>query len=55
LSILNLQEAGADSKLELAFTIADGIEYVRAAQAAGLEVDLIAPRLSFFFAIGYHL
>ena len=34
-----LQEAGADSKLELAFTLADGIEYVRAAQAAGLEVN----------------
>jgi len=48
----HLQEAGADSKLELAFTLADGIEYVRAAQAAGLEVDKVAPRLSFFFAIG---
>lgn len=48
----HMQEAGADSKLELAFTLADGIEYVRAAQAAGLDVDLIAPRLSFFFAIG---
>lgn len=48
----HMQEAGADSKLELAFTLADGVEYVRAAQAAGLEVDKIAPRLSFFFAIG---
>jgi len=48
----HMQEAGADSKLELAFTIADGIEYVRAAQAAGLDVDTVAPRLSFFFAIG---
>jgi methylmalonyl-CoA mutase len=48
----HMQEAGADSKLELAFTIADGIEYVRAAQAAGLDVDAVAPRLSFFFAIG---
>lgn len=48
----HIQEAGADSKLELAFTIADGIEYVRAAQAAGLDVDKVAPRLSFFFAIG---
>jgi methylmalonyl-CoA mutase len=48
----HMQEAGADSKLELAFTIADGIEYVRAAQAAGLDVDKVAPRLSFFFAIG---
>ena len=47
-----MQEAGADSRLELAFTLADGIEYVRAAQAAGLDVDKIAPRLSFFFAIG---
>jgi methylmalonyl-CoA mutase len=48
----HMQEAGADSKLELAFTLADGIEYVRAAQAAGLDVDKVAPRLSFFFAIG---
>ena len=48
----HMQEAGADSKLELAFTIADGIEYVRAAQAAGLDIDKVAPRLSFFFAIG---
>ncbi len=48
----HMQEAGADSKLELAFTLADGIEYVRAAQTAGLDVDKVAPRLSFFFAIG---
>ncbi|KAJ0411608.1 hypothetical protein ATCC90586_004077 [Pythium insidiosum] len=48
----HMQEAGADAKLELAFTIADGIEYVRAAQSAGLDVDAVAPRLSFFFAIG---
>ncbi|KAG2516805.1 hypothetical protein BBO99_00006532 [Phytophthora kernoviae] len=48
----HMQEAGADARLELAFTIADGIEYVRAARAAGLEVDAVAPRLSFFFAIG---
>jgi len=48
----HMQEAGADSKLELAFTLADGIEYVRAAQKAGLDVDKVAPRLSFFFAIG---
>lgn len=47
-----MQEAGADAKLELAFTIADGIEYVRAAEKAGLNVDAVAPRLSFFFAIG---
>lgn len=48
----HIQEAGADSQLELAFTLADGIEYVKAAQAAGLDVDRIAPRLSFFFGIG---
>jgi methylmalonyl-CoA mutase len=48
----HMQEAGADSKLELAFTLADGLEYVRAAEKAGLEVDKIAPRLSFFFGIG---
>jgi methylmalonyl-CoA mutase len=51
----HMQEAGANSKLELAFTIADGIEYVRAAQAAGLDVDKVAPRLSFFFAIGMNV
>lgn len=48
----HMQEAGATSVQELAFTLADGIEYVRAALAAGLEVDQFAPRLSFFFAIG---
>jgi methylmalonyl-CoA mutase len=48
----HMQEAGADSKLELAFTIADGIEYIRCAQKAGLTVDQVAPRVSFFFAIG---
>ena len=48
----HMQEAGADCKLELAFTLADGLEYVRCAQEAGLDVDAIAPRLSFFFAIG---
>jgi methylmalonyl-CoA mutase len=47
-----LQEAGADSKLELAFTIADGLEYIRTAQAVGLDVDDVAPRFSFFFGIG---
>jgi len=47
-----MQEAGADSKLELAFTLADGIEYIRAAEKAGLNVDAVAPRVSFFFAIG---
>lgn len=48
----HMQEAGADSKLELAFTLADGIEYIRAAEKAGLNVDEVAPRVSFFFAIG---
>ncbi len=48
----HMQEAGADSKLELAFTISDGIEYCKTAQRAGLNIDDIAPRLSFFFAIG---
>jgi methylmalonyl-CoA mutase len=48
----HMQEAGADAKLELSFTIADGIEYVRSAMAAGLKVDDVAPRLSFFFGIG---
>jgi len=48
----HMQEAGADSKLELAFTIADGIEYIRTAIKAGLSVDEVAPRVSFFWAIG---
>jgi methylmalonyl-CoA mutase len=48
----HMQEAGATCAQELAFTIADGIEYVRAAIASGLDVDAFAPRLSFFFAIG---
>ena len=48
----HMQEAGADSKLELAFTLADGLEYIRAAEKAGLTVDEAAPRFSFFFAIG---
>jgi methylmalonyl-CoA mutase len=48
----HMQEAGADAKLELAFTLADGVEYVRCAQAAGLPVDKIASRLSFFFGMG---
>ncbi|WP_425228030.1 methylmalonyl-CoA mutase [Sphingomonas sp.] len=48
----HMQEAGATQLQELAFTLADGIEYVRAAQARGLAVDAFAPRLSFFFAIG---
>jgi methylmalonyl-CoA mutase len=48
----HMQEAGADAQLELAFTLADGIEYVRTAQGAGLSVDAIGKRLSFFFGIG---
>ena len=48
----HMQEAGADSALELAFTLADGLEYVQAAVDRGLDVDAFAPRLSFFFAIG---
>ena len=48
----HMQEAGATSVQELAYTIADGIEYVRAAIASGLDVDEFAPRLSFFFCIG---
>ena len=47
-----MQEAGADNVLELAYTLADGIEYVRAALSKGLDIDDFAPRLSFFFAIG---
>ncbi|KAI8622766.1 methylmalonyl-CoA mutase-domain-containing protein [Chytriomyces sp. MP71] len=48
----HIQEAGADNALELAFTIADGIEYVRTGMRAGMSVDEFAPRLSFFFGIG---
>ncbi|GGM04688.1 methylmalonyl-CoA mutase [Deinococcus aerophilus] len=48
----HLQEAGANAALELAYTLADGLEYVRAALGKGLDVDAFAPRLSFFFAIG---
>jgi len=48
----HMQEAGATCAQELAYTIADGIEYVRTAIDSGLDVDAFAPRLSFFFAIG---
>jgi len=48
----HMQEAGATAVQELAFTIADGLEYVRSALNKGLDVDAFAPRLSFFFAIG---
>ena len=48
----HMQEAGANLVQELAFTLADGLEYVKAANERGLDVDQFAPRLSFFFAIG---
>jgi methylmalonyl-CoA mutase len=48
----HMMEAGADSVLQTAFTLADGLEYVKAALAAGLDIDDFAPRLSFFFGIG---
>ncbi|MGI9604536.1 MAG: methylmalonyl-CoA mutase [Acidimicrobiales bacterium] len=48
----HIQEAGATCDLELAYTLADGLEYVRAALSKGLDVDAFAPRLSFFFNIG---
>ncbi len=48
----HMQEAGATADLELAYTLADGVEYIRAGMAAGLGVDAFAPRLSFFWAIG---
>jgi methylmalonyl-CoA mutase len=50
----HMQEAGASADLELAYTIADGLEYVRAAIARGMSVDDFAPRISFFFGIGMH-
>ncbi|MFJ8964859.1 methylmalonyl-CoA mutase [Lentzea sp. NPDC102401] len=48
----HMQEAGATADLELAYTLADGVEYIRAGKEAGLDVDAFAPRLSFFWAIG---
>ena len=48
----HMQEAGATADLELAYTLADGVEYVRAGIKAGMDVDSFAPRLSFFWAIG---
>ncbi|WP_420550793.1 methylmalonyl-CoA mutase [Litorivicinus lipolyticus] len=48
----HIQEAGADAALELAYTLADGKEYIRTALNAGLDIDAFAPRLSFFFGIG---
>jgi methylmalonyl-CoA mutase len=48
----HMQEAGATADLELAYTLADGVEYVQAGKTAGLDIDVFAPRLSFFWAIG---
>src|SRR3954469_19801422 len=48
----HIQEAGATADLELAYTLADGMEYIRAGAAAGLDIDAFAPRLSFFWATG---
>jgi methylmalonyl-CoA mutase len=48
----HMQEAGATQDLELAYTLADGLEYLRAGVAAGLDIDAFAPRLSFFWAVG---
>src|SRR5512132_1041758 len=54
LSAYHMQEAGATEEIELAYTIADGLEYLRTGIAAGLPIDDFAPRLSFFFDIGMH-
>jgi len=51
----HMQEAGATCVQELAYTLADGMEYVRAARSKGLDIDAFAPRLSFFFCIGMNL
>ena len=48
----HMQEAGANAVLEMAFTLADGIEYCRTGLAAGLTIDKFAPRLSFFWGVG---
>ena len=48
----HIQEAGATADLELAYTLADGVDYIRAGLAAGLDIDVFAPRLSFFWGIG---
>ena len=47
-----MQEAGATADIELAYTLADGLEYLRAGINAGMDIDAFAPRLSFFWAIG---
>ncbi len=51
----HLQEAGATADLEMAYTLADGLEYVRTGMAAGLDIDAFAPRLSFFWAQGMNM
>ena len=48
----HMQEAGATAEIELAYTLADGLEYIRKGIEAGMEIDVFAPRLSFFWAIG---
>lgn len=48
----HMQEAGATADIEMAYTLADGVEYIRAGESVGLTVDAFAPRLSFFWAIG---
>jgi len=48
----HMQEAGATADIEMAYTLADGVEYIRAGESVGLNVDAFAPRLSFFWAIG---
>lgn len=51
----HMQEAGATAEIELAYTLADGLEYVRAGISAGLNIDDFAPRISFFFGIGMNM
>jgi methylmalonyl-CoA mutase len=48
----HMQEAGATADIELAYTLADGLEYLRTGMKAGLDIDAFAPRISFFFGIG---
>ena len=48
----HMQEAGATADIEMAYTLADGVEYIRAGESVGLQVDQFAPRLSFFWAVG---
>ena len=52
ISVYHMQEAGATADIELAYTLADGLEYLRAGVNAGMDIDAFAPRLSFFWAIG---